>query len=271
MSLQRFELNPSQADAFSHTQTVQLPITTPVRLVLSLNGTTAAVPAGLSPLGNIPRRASDLVGQIIGNDLFTPDQKTFASGWEGHFIQLLNHSNQLLPAKAVCFLGMKVITPALVSYADNLLANEQLIPFVRAQRELLTLLLPENSDVEGFIIQCEEVYNLMLETTVKLNDIIAMNQETERLLLQAAISTRERILSNANQNRETLRELAQQWRQKIHVIYAKLSQLTTKSDELNQKFQKHSHELEATGTQLAAEQQVFQGMVKDLKNLLSRV
>lgn len=260
------------SSAPSHTQTTQLPVATPVRLVLSLNGTAAAAAtAGVSTLGNIPRMASDLVRRITGNDLFTIDQKTFASNWEGHFIQLLNHSNQLLPAKAICFLGMKVITPALVNYADNRLASEQLIPFVQAQRELLALLLPENSDVEGFIIQCEEVYNIMLETTAKLNDIIAMNQETERLLLQAATGTRERILSNANQSREMLRELAQQWRQKIHIINAKLSHLNEKADELNQKFQKHSHELEATGTQLAAEQQVFQGMVEELKNLLNKV
>ena len=249
-------------------QTVQQPAAQPVRLLLRSRATAEAEQLFLE---NIPRRAADLLLHITSNDIFTPEQKAFANSWEGHFIQLLNHPNQMLPAKAVCFLGMKVITPAIVAYVDNRLASDQLIPVMRAQRELLTLVLPENIDVEGFIIQCEDVHSLMLETKEKLNDIIAMNQETERMLLQSANGMRDQILANANQSRVMLRTLAQQWQQKIRLINEKLTQLNEKSDEFNQKLQKHSHELETTGKQLAVEQQVFLGLVEDLKNILGKV
>lgn len=259
---------------YSHTRTIQQPAESsaqPVnRLTLTLQAPSETAP-GLSALGNIPGRVHDLVQKIINSTLFTPQQQAFAGQWEKHFIQLLNHPNQVLAAKAVCFLGMKAITPALVRYAGNRLAGDELVPLMLAQRELLTLLLPENSNVEGFIIHCEDVYNLMLETTVILNDITAMNQETEQLLLQSAVNMRERILNNANQSREMLRELAQQWQSKIRSIAEKLNQAREKADCLNSKLQTHAHELEVHGTQLAKEQGVFQGVVDELKTLLKKV
>lgn len=258
----------------SNSRTVQLPLETlPAQPSLNLRHPNDAAAVAAAPLqqGNIPKRANDLVQQIAGSDLFTPEQKSLAIQWEGHFIQLLNHPNIGIPAKAVCFLGIKVITPAIVLYRDNRLASDRLIPFVEAQRELLTLLLPEKSDVEGFIIQCEEVYNLMIETKMKLNDIIAMNKEIEQLIMQRGTAMREIILSNSNKSREMLRELAQQWKAKIAIINVKLTQLTEKADGLNKKFQLHAHELETIGTELASEQKVFQGLVEDLKNLLNKV
>lgn len=238
---------------------------TPPSLILPLK------PIDPLTLGNVPQKASCLVKHIMGNDLFTPEQKTFAYQWEGHFIQLLNHPNQEIPAKAVCFLGTKVITPSLMQYQHNRLASDQFIPIVRTQRELLTLLLPANTDVEGFISQCEDVYDLMLETTQKLNDITALNKETEQLLCQKATDMRETILSNSTQSSEMLRVLAKQWKTKIQAVNVKLTQLHAQAEGLNKKFQTHAQELTSIGTQLAAEQQKIQGNVNDLKKLLQKV
>jgi hypothetical protein len=136
----------AQTPYASFTQTIQQPSGNPT-LTLRFPSNARAPAAGLLPQANIPKKINDLIQLIIKTDLFTLEQKTLASHWEGHVIQLLSHKDVLLPAKAVCFLGIKVITPALVRHADNRLAKEQLIPFVRAQRELLSLLLPNNSIV----------------------------------------------------------------------------------------------------------------------------
>lgn len=249
----------------SYTQVTQLIGETPAHLALS-------VPVHPATTFGLPlKKMSDLVLKIIKNDQFTPEQKSFAQVWEGHFIHLFTQATPLVQAKAVFFLGMKLITSALILNAGNRLAYEQLTPVVRAQRELIALLLPENSNVEEFITQREEVYDLMLETTQALNDIISINQETEQLLIQTATNIREQILNNANKSRELLRELAQQWRSKIVTIHAKLSQLTEQADSLNQKFQEHSHDLERVGPQLADEQQTFLKLVEDLKNHLGQV
>lgn len=253
----------------SVTQTIQhlLPKESVLRFHLDAQAPAAA---DLQPI-NIPKITRDLVGKIMGSDLFTSEQKTFASLWENHFNQLLTHTDPLVPARAVCFLGIEVLTPAIVLYKDNLLAKKQLIPVVGAHRYLLTVLLPPNSDVEGFVIQHEEIYNLMRETTMKLDAIMALSLETEQMICESATTMRDKILRNGNQSREMLRELAQQWKSKIDVINAKLTELTKQADVLNKKLQNHPHALASVGTQLAEEQRVFQGVVDGLKKQLMKV
>lgn len=233
--------------------------------VLPLKQTDPLVP------GNIPQKANSLIKQIHENTLFTPEQKIFSIQWEGSFTQLLNHPNLLIPANAVCFLGIKVITPAMRRYENNRLASDQLIPIVRIQREILTLLLPANTDVEEFINQCEDTYDLMLETTQKLNDITAMNKETEQLLCQEANTMRQTVLSNFAQSSEMLRTMANQWKTKIQTVNIKLTQLHTQTEDLNNKFQSYAQDLTSIGKELVAEQQVIQASVNDLKNLLQKV
>lgn len=255
----------------AHTQTTLVPAETSPLQVRFVLGGRVSTPPGLSQQSNIPQKASDLIQQIEGINLFTPEQKTFANCWGVHFTLLLTHTDRSLPAKAVCFLGIKVITPALVLYKDNRLASDQLIPIVRTQRELLILLLPENSDVEAFIIRREEIHHLMIETKTKLNEIIAINQENEQMIRQQATTMREKILNNSNRSGEILRKLVQLWGTEIGVINVKLAQLTVEEDILNKKFQDRSHGLEKVGTQLVAELQAFNGGVEELKNLLKKV
>jgi hypothetical protein len=240
------------------TQVIELTRKSPTHLALSLKEIA-------------PEKVRTLVLEIIKNDLFNPEQKTFAMHWESHCIHLLTHPNRLLPAKAACFLGMKVITPTLVLYRDNRLASDQLIPVVSAHRELIALLLPANVNIDEFILQCEEVYDLKIETTMKLNDILAMNREIEQMLNQTANASGDKITSNSNCSRELLRELAQKWRSRIIPIHAKLSQLNEEADSLNKKFQQHSHNLERDGTQLAEEQQIFLKLVEELKTHLGKI
>lgn len=219
--------------------------------------------------GNIPQMANKMVKEIVGNDSFTKEQKTYAIEWESHFNNLfLKPPNPLLPAKAVCFLGIKVITPVLILYPQS---RDQFIPLVRTQRNLLALLLPANTDVEKFVSNNADVYHLMLETIKKLDDITALNTETEQLLRQQAEEVREKIATNSTKSVETLQDMVKQWKSKIQGVNVKLTSLHAQAEELNHQFQTNAHDLKSIGMQLAAQQSAFQNQVNDLKTLLQKV
>lgn len=250
------------------TQTVQGDQDNPIRHLHLVNPANA--PQKLEQ-SNIPKRARELVQKIIENDLFTTDQKLFASLWESHFNQLLTHPNQLLAAKALCFFGIKVITPASISYKDNGLAIEQLGSIEQAQRQLLALLLPENTDIDGFIIQREELYDLMLETNAKLQEILSISRQIEQWMLKEADKMKDKILSGAFEMRSILQKLAREWKFKMELIHSKLCELTTKADDLNQTLQKQAKSMIDLSLQLASDQNSFQKTTDDLINLLKKV
>lgn len=224
-----------------------------------------------APLPNLSERVKGLVQKVVENDQFTPEQKNFAVHWEGAFNQLLRNPNPKAPVKALCFFGMKVITPALLCYSDNRLASERLIPLVTAHRELLAILLPANADVEKEVEHYEEVYALMLETNALLNDIQARNGQMEQLLIATATESRERIYNQAASACQRLRTLAVGWRESAAVVQTKLDALAQSAETLNHALQMHSQNLETIGRDLVAEEQLFQSQAADLIEILKKV
>lgn len=243
------------------TQTIELDRQPSLQLRLS-------TPFRLSQEANVNERIRLFIEQILTSKCFTENQKEFAKVWENHFIRLLTHKDTLVPAKALCFLGIKVITPLM---ADHPSAIDELIPIARAHRELIALFLPKDRDVEEFIVECEEVHSLMLETVEKLNVISAISEENEQLILQNTIGIHEKILSDSNRIREILFQMIQQWQLKISAYHDRLCRLTEQADILNARLQEHAGELESMGTQLANEQRAFQKSVEQLKLLLRQI
>jgi hypothetical protein len=240
-----------------------------VPLALTVNPR-VPVPVGLPPQGNIPQRVHAFI-QTIDSDLFTPEQRVFAVNFERQFAMLQNHANPLTAPRALAFLGIEVVTPSITRYQNNIEVLNLLAPIVAEHRELLALLLPDGTDVEGFIIQNEETHELMIRTTAQMNEVAAMYQGVEKTLCETATQIRDAFVQGAVGNRNALREQAQQWNARIAEINSELTQLTRRTEQIFQQSQEQSRQLETIGKKLADKRDALDVEVNQLKDILGKV